>query len=595
MHRRPEPSPYVAVARESIIGTSGQASERQSAWPENGARLLSLLAIAIAITCLFGWIYDIDMLKCVGAGLNSMKINTAIGVIIAGFAQIAWGQAQNRAGRASRHSVKKAGRLGVILGCCLAIIAMLTLLEYLLGIDFGIDNLWIVDLEPMSGPFPGRMPVATAIALLAFALTLITDRTAFVWVALGIAGFALICYLLDLHSIARLAVANMAIHTSIALILLSAGRIMAQPNRGMMQLLLAEDLGGAMARVMLPVAILAPVAVSWLAGISQRIGLLDGYLSSALGAILGIILLTTMVFMTGRALTVIDQRRRCAELELRLSHNALEAKVRERTEELRQARDEANGANRHKSVFLAHMSHELRTPLNAILGFADIMRREQFGAMGQRRYVSYADDIHHSGSHLLSLINDILDLSKIEAGKFDFCPQPILAGSIVQACHDLIVGLAKERNLHLRIEVPADLPSIEADKRAIKQILINLLSNAIKFTPPGGTVRLAVEGQNDGNPAGRLSHLVFIVQDTGIGMSPPEIAAAQQPFGQIRNQFSRSHKGTGLGLFLAKQLTELQAGHLEIDSMPGLGTTIRVGLPLQPATGIHVSAERSRA
>jgi two-component system cell cycle sensor histidine kinase PleC len=229
------------------------------------------------------------------------------------------------------------------------------------------------------------------------------------------------------------------------------------------------------------------------------------------------------------------------------------------------------------------MSHELRTPLNAILGFADIMRREQFGAMGQARYVSYADDIHHSGSHLLSLINDILDLSKIEAGKFDFCPQPIRPATIAQACRDLIAGLAKDRDLRLWVEIPTDLPLIETDERAIKQILINLLSNAIKFTPAGGSVQLSATLSSDSNLATSPSHLVFVVRDTGIGMSITEIAAAQTPFGQIQNQFSRTHKGTGLGLFLAKQLAELQAGYLAIDSTPGQGTTVRVGLPLRAA------------
>jgi signal transduction histidine kinase len=563
-----------------------------AAWPDLAARFLCLLAIAIAIACLFGWAYDIDVLMCVGPGLNSMKVNAAAGIIIAGLGQLIWMRGQP-AGKTS--ASRSTDRLTAILGCCLAVLAILTLCEYLLGIDLGIDNLWVADLEPSSAPFPGRMSGATAIAFLAIALSLITELTAFTWLALSIAGFAAICYLLDLHAIARLSLANMALHTSIALILLGVARIMAQPRHGMMQLLLAQGLGGAMARVMLPVAILAPIAVSWLAGFSQRIGLLDGYVSAALGAILGIILLTTMVFMTGRALTVIDLRRRRAELELRLSHDALEAKVRERTEELRQARDEANGANRHKSVFLAHMSHELRTPLNAILGFADIMRREQFGAMGQARYVGYADDIHHSGSHLLSLINDILDLSKIEAGKFDFCPQPILASGVAKACRDLIAGLAKDRDLRLLVDVPADLPPIETDERAIKQILINLLSNAIKFTPAGGIVELAAELRSDSILSTAPSHLVFRVRDTGIGMSESEIAAAQMPFGQIQNQFSRTHKGTGLGLFLAKQLTELQAGYLEIDSMPGAGTTVSVGLPLQALPTSKPITERAMA
>jgi len=570
-------------------------------WLPLVARIVTIVPILIGIACLIGWVFDIDVLICIGPGLAAMNINTAIGLILVGAGQLAWlsGKVSARSSdRPTLISASLADRLVLFFGCCVAVIAALTLLEYALGHDFGIDNLLIADHETMTAPaamstgaatadgipmalgIPGRMSIATALALLAFSLTMISEQMLFIWAALCIAGFTLICYFLDLHALARLTALDMAIHTGISFMLLGAGRVLGRGQRGMMHLLLADGLGGAMARTMLPVAILAPVAVSWLAGFSQRNGLLDSNIAAALGAILGIILLVTMVYVTGRALAGAELRRRRAELELRLSHNALEAKVRERTLELRQARDEANGANRHKSVFLAHMSHELRTPLNAILGFADIMRREQFGPVGQPRYIDYAADIHNSGSHLLALINDILDLSKIEAGKYEFAPQPLDATALVHACHDLVAGLAKERHLRFLVEVDTHLPAITVDERAIKQILINLLSNAIKFTPAGGAVTLTVAAARHAALPGE--HLIFTVTDTGIGMTVHEIATAQTPFGQIQNQFSRTHKGTGLGLFLAKQLTELQSGRLEIDSQPGLGTTIRVRLPLHP-------------
>ena len=236
-------------------------------------------------------------------------------------------------------------------------------------------------------------------------------------------------------------------------------------------------------------------------------------------------------------------------------------------------RDEAERANRTKSEFLANMSHELRSPLNAVIGFAEIMKDELFGALGSAQYREYAYDIWTSGRHLLDLINDILDLSKIEAGKLDLLETRFSLGSTIGACIRLISGRAQQADIALHSTVTADGVVLWADERKLKQVLINLLTNAIKFTKPGGRVKVAVV---DG--AGTLD---IRISDTGIGMTPEEIPIAMAAFGQVDSSLARKHDGTGLGLPLSKALVELHDGTLEIESEAGIGTTVTVKLPAE--------------
>jgi two-component system cell cycle sensor histidine kinase PleC len=231
----------------------------------------------------------------------------------------------------------------------------------------------------------------------------------------------------------------------------------------------------------------------------------------------------------------------------------------------------AEQANRTKSEFLANMSHELRTPLNAINGFSEIMLREMFGPIGDERYVGYMNDIHASGEHLLALINDILDMSKIEAGKMELSPEEVRPADIVEQCLRIVRGRAEEKRLILRADVD-DLPEIEADPRALKQVVINLLSNAVKFTPEGG--RVTVRGFLSG------LGVAFQVTDTGIGIAAEDLPRLGRPFEQIESQHSKSHQGSGLGLALSKSLIELHGGTLSIDSKLGEGTTLTFVLPI---------------
>jgi PAS domain S-box-containing protein len=239
---------------------------------------------------------------------------------------------------------------------------------------------------------------------------------------------------------------------------------------------------------------------------------------------------------------------------------------------LRRAREEAQQANRAKSQFVAVMAHELRTPLNAINGFSQMMEMRVFGPLGDPHYESYVVDIRRSGEHLLSLINDVLDLSKIEAGRLQLEFERVELGGLLEAALALVRERAACKRIALADEVDPAAASLVADERALKQMLINLLSNAVKFTPEGGAVTVAARRSPDGS-------LELAVGDNGVGMAPEDLADVLQPFRQGRAGRHSREPGTGLGLTLVKSLVELHGGRLDLTSEPGRGTEAKLIFP----------------
>ncbi len=290
--------------------------------------------------------------------------------------------------------------------------------------------------------------------------------------------------------------------------------------------------------------------------------------------------------MTAADITVIKQQdeiRRLNEAQLQNAVAGLERSQEQLAELARKYETEkvkAEGANKAKSEFLANMSHELRTPLNAINGFSEIMVAQMFGPLGDARYQEYAQDIHNSGQHLLALINDILDMSKIEAGKMNLKFEPVNLEDVTEDAVRLVRNRAETAGLKLEVEFP-HLPEIEADYRAIKQILLNLLSNAIKFTPRGGRITVRAEARQD-----MLGERIRVsVSDTGIGIAKDDLTRLAKPFEQVETQHAKTQQGTGLGLALTKSLVEMHDGALEIDSTLGAGATVSFTLPIHRGSG----------
>jgi PAS domain S-box-containing protein len=240
--------------------------------------------------------------------------------------------------------------------------------------------------------------------------------------------------------------------------------------------------------------------------------------------------------------------------------------------DLRRSKEEAERASAQKSEFLANISHELRTPLNAILGFSEVMRSQRFGALANQKYLGYANDIHESGEHLLSLINDLLDLSKVEAGKLELNFTSVNVGSLVEQCLGVLQEHAAAAQVVLRKTLPAGLPNVVADQRSVKQILLNLISNAIKFTDPGGQVIVSAR-------VSKAGELKVSVKDTGIGMSEAELSAAVQPFKRIESPGRDQVPGTGLGLPLSRALAEANRASFAISSEPRKGTLVEITFP----------------
>jgi two-component system cell cycle sensor histidine kinase PleC len=269
-------------------------------------------------------------------------------------------------------------------------------------------------------------------------------------------------------------------------------------------------------------------------------------------------------------------------LRTRFANDDLAVELRATRDDALRKRFEAEAANASKTTFLANMSHELRTPLNAILGFSELIAHETLGPIGTPRYREYATDINASGAHLLSLINDILDVAKIESGKMDIEPRKLDPKSVIEKALVVVAARARERGQHLSVNIAGD-GALYADERALKQVVINLTANAVKFTPEGGNINVSGGPTADGG-------YEFCVEDDGPGISAELLDRIFLPFNQIDNRYSRQVGGTGLGLSLVRGLTELHGGRAWIESDVGSGVRAYVYFPV----GKAASAQEDR-
>jgi two-component system cell cycle sensor histidine kinase PleC len=284
-------------------------------------------------------------------------------------------------------------------------------------------------------------------------------------------------------------------------------------------------------------------------------------------------LAASQVYLYGARLT----RRLDEDTRLRFQVEDLARELEETRDDALRKRFEAETANASKTAFLANMSHELRTPLNAILGFSEIISQECFGPVGAPRYKEYASDIHSSGSHLLALINDLLDVAKIEAGKMEIEPHQLEPRRTLDVALKIIGTKAREKHQQLVIDVASNTPMLYADERALKQILINLVSNAIKFTPDGGRIAVVASRAASGD-------FQLMVEDNGPGIPPEKLDKCFTPFSQVDNRYDRQAGGTGLGLALVRGLAELHGGRAWLESEYGKGARAFVVLPIEPVS-----------
>ena len=250
---------------------------------------------------------------------------------------------------------------------------------------------------------------------------------------------------------------------------------------------------------------------------------------------------------------------------------------------LKQAKETAEFANRAKSEFLANMSHELRTPLNAIIGFSEILKSQAFGPLGHENYKEYAEDVHSAGGHLLQVINDILDVAKIEAGQMKLAEKNVDLTTVIATCFRMLSVRADQAGVALEQKIDANLPGIYADETRIKQILVNLISNAVKFTEASGEITVKAFLNQEGG-------VVIKVEDTGIGISKDDIPVVLSRFGQVQTTYARSNEGTGLGLTLVQLIADLHGGTFELKSELGEGTTCTITFPANRSVPLKETA-----
>jgi signal transduction histidine kinase len=515
----------------------------------------------IGILVLIGWTFQVEALRTVLPGPIVMLPNTAVAFAVGGVAL--WLTRSPDASIASR-------RTGRALAWVLFALGTIWFIERVTGLDVGIDRLLFGD-ELARYPYRplGLMATNSTVCIMLagsglLLLDLETTRGSrpsqpLALVGLAIATLALVGHLYgapQLYAIDR--AAGMAVITGVAFATLHLGILFARPERGGVALLTGPDLGGVLARRLLPAALLVPLFLGWLWIRGREEDLFSRERGMAFLSLITIGVLMTLVLRSARALRDTDRDRQAV-----LEREAAAAQA------VRDALATAEKASRAKSDFLAVMSHELRTPLNAIIGYASLLSDGVTAPVSDAQKTQL-ERIKGSASHLVGLIDEILTLSRIEAGREDLRPQTVSVASMLDAAAAMAAPLAAAKKLSFSIDPPGDSLVVETDQGKARQILVNLLSNALKFTERGQVAMRAVP--DDG-------YVRFEVRDTGIGIAPEHLDRIFEEFWQVEQPTTRRAGGSGLGLSVSRRLAALLGGALSVESRVGEGSTFTLRLP----------------
>jgi signal transduction histidine kinase/DNA-binding response OmpR family regulator len=508
------------------------------------------VVIGVGLVVLAGWVLDIKVLKSIAPIWESMKPLTASSFILLGIAFRL--RNPERTGTSLPSFARICAALALLAG-------VLTLLEHVLGWDLGIDR-WPLPDRSGTGLFPGRMPPNTALnfVLLSGAILGIdahspgrrrlAELSAAIVLLIGFMGVVGHAYGVTAFSRVTMYTTEMAFYTAILFVVFAGGVLAARSDGWVVETVMGDGPGSAAARQLIPL-LLIPLAIGWLILQAEHFGLITPEFGVAVVVLANIVLLVIAILASARLINRTDAGRRAEALQAQTAHQA----------------------NRLKSEFLANMSHELRTPLNAIIGFAELMHDGKTGPVTPDQQ-EYLGDILTSSRHLLQVINDVLDLAKVEAGKMEFWPEPVDLEKLVGEVKDVLRTLAAQKRLKIDSDIDPELGGITADASKLKQVLYNYLSNALKFSPDEGRVTVRAKSEN-------ADEFRIEVEDQGIGINPADMDRLFVEFQQLDASTAKHHAGTGLGLALTKRIVEAQGGRVDVRSTPGLGSVFSAVLP----------------